>query len=342
MDTRLESDRAIIERVLTEYSKYPYSYGQIERQLVFDRERDHYLLLSVGWDKSRVHGCVIHIDLIDGKCWIQRDGTETGSRPTWKPPASPRIGSSWRSSRRRFDPSYGVCRRHRVGAIIGDGFLEATGDLSHAQPISRNGPLPGTILGGSSSHNDHLLSSDALQKHLPGDLPHRVDERVFVEPVMGQPRNIIPDVRVVERGRREESGLRASNGIAVAEPLVVHLDQDEPVHQGFIEIIDIKSGRRVVTVIEILSPSNKLAGPGRDLYLKKQEELRAGGVSLVEINLNRTGSHVLTAPFDRIPEGYRTPYAGLRAAGMEAPGDRLLSDRLARAAARHRHPPPAR
>jgi hypothetical protein len=34
--------------------------------------------MSVGWDKHRVHGCVVHIDLIDGKCWIQRDGTETG------------------------------------------------------------------------------------------------------------------------------------------------------------------------------------------------------------------------------------------------------------------------
>ena len=62
-------------------------------------------------------------------------------------------------------------------------------------------------------------------------------------------------------------------------------------------------------MIEILSPSNKLAGPGRDLYLKKQEELREGGVSLVEINLNRTGKPVLTAPLDRIPEGHRTPYA---------------------------------
>ena len=80
MDTRIAPYRDIIERLLTEYAKYPYSHGEIERQLVFDRERDHYLLLSVGWDKSRVHGCVIHIDLIDGKCWIQRDGTETRSR----------------------------------------------------------------------------------------------------------------------------------------------------------------------------------------------------------------------------------------------------------------------
>jgi hypothetical protein len=78
VDTSLDSYRTIIEQVLTEYSKYPYAYGQIERQLVFDRIRDHYLLMSVGWDNQRVHGSLVHIDLIDGKCWIQRDGTESG------------------------------------------------------------------------------------------------------------------------------------------------------------------------------------------------------------------------------------------------------------------------
>ena len=65
--------------MLTEYAKYPYSYGKIDRQLVFDREHDHYLLMSVGWDKSRVHGCVIHIDLIDGKYWIRATGPRAGS-----------------------------------------------------------------------------------------------------------------------------------------------------------------------------------------------------------------------------------------------------------------------
>ncbi|MFI5454222.1 MAG: DUF4058 family protein [Isosphaerales bacterium] len=162
---------------------------------------------------------------------------------------------------------------------------------------------------GDVHHTMINRSRAAIQKQLPGDLVARVDERVFVEPSEGLPRNIIPDVRVVERGRREEPVLRASNGVAVAEPLVVHIERDEPVRQGFIEIIDLKSGRRVVTVIEIISPSNKVPGPGRDLYLKKQEELRQGGVSLVEINLNRTGSHVLMVPFGRIPEGQPTPYA---------------------------------
>jgi hypothetical protein len=90
------------------------------------------------------------------------------------------------------------------------------------------------------------------------------------------------------------------------------------VRQGFIEIVDIRSGRRVVPVVEILSPSNKTPGPGRDLYLKKQDELRAGRISLVEIDLLRCGHRVMCAPFERIPEGHRTPYAVCVRRGLDA------------------------
>ena len=35
--------------------------------------------MTVGWDrKTRVHGCLIHLDIIDGKIWVQRDETEDG------------------------------------------------------------------------------------------------------------------------------------------------------------------------------------------------------------------------------------------------------------------------
>jgi hypothetical protein len=62
-----------------EYAKIPYAYGQITTETVFDRVNDHYLLVNVGWDRDRrVHGCLVHIDLINGKVWIQRDGTEEG------------------------------------------------------------------------------------------------------------------------------------------------------------------------------------------------------------------------------------------------------------------------
>jgi len=170
---------------------------------------------------------------------------------------------------------------------------------------------------GDVHHRLITYTCDALQRNLPGGLLARVDERVFVEPSEGQGRNIVPDVRVVERGRPQERGVGTGNGVAVAEPLVIHLEESEPIRQGFIEIIDIKSGRRVVTVIEVLSPSNKTPGPGRDLYLKKQEELRAGGVSLVEIDLLRAGTRVLSVPFDRIPEGHRSAYAACARRGWK-------------------------
>ncbi len=77
MDT-LNAYREIVERILTEYARLPYAYGDIRRETVFDRNGDHYLLMAVGWDKGRVHGCIVHVDIIDGKFWIQRDGTEHG------------------------------------------------------------------------------------------------------------------------------------------------------------------------------------------------------------------------------------------------------------------------
>jgi hypothetical protein len=162
---------------------------------------------------------------------------------------------------------------------------------------------------GDVQHTLIATARAGLKEELPRDLVARVDERTFVEPTEGEGRNIVPDVRVVERPHPRVPKRRASNGIAVSEPLVIVLNQSEPLRQGFIEIIDIKSGHRVVTVIEVLSPSNKKAGPGRELYVKKQEELREGGVSLVEIDLLRGGTRVLAVPFDRIPEGRRTPYA---------------------------------
>ena len=78
MDT-LDNYRKIIQKVLTEYSQLPYAYGELERQLIIDQSTNHYLLITIGWEnKRRVHGCLIHLEIINDKVWIQRDGTETG------------------------------------------------------------------------------------------------------------------------------------------------------------------------------------------------------------------------------------------------------------------------
>jgi len=65
----------LIEKVIREYA-HPPSHGEIEPEVIIDREKGHYELMFMGWDKhKRVHGSVLHIDLIDGKIWIQHDGT---------------------------------------------------------------------------------------------------------------------------------------------------------------------------------------------------------------------------------------------------------------------------
>ena len=75
----LNAIRDIIEKTLHKHAEIPYSVGDIQAQTVFDRTRDHYLLVSVGWGKQcRVYGTVAHIDLVGDKIWVQKDGTEEG------------------------------------------------------------------------------------------------------------------------------------------------------------------------------------------------------------------------------------------------------------------------
>jgi hypothetical protein len=71
--------RDYVKHVLTEYSQYRPAYGDVSMQLLFDTERDHYQLMSVGWNGlRRVHGPLIHIDILHEQIWIQHDGTEGG------------------------------------------------------------------------------------------------------------------------------------------------------------------------------------------------------------------------------------------------------------------------
>jgi hypothetical protein len=73
---KLERYREIVRGVIEEYASYKPSHGQIDTEAIVDREHDHYEVMHVGWDGDRrVHGSVIHIDIIGGKVWLQYDGT---------------------------------------------------------------------------------------------------------------------------------------------------------------------------------------------------------------------------------------------------------------------------
>lgn len=139
-----------------------------------------------------------------------------------------------------------------------------------------------------------VASSDQLQGQLGESLIARIEERLIVEdPASGDSRRIGPDVRIVEYGA-SESTVQPTGGIALAEPIVLTAES-EPVTQRFLEIIDVSTGGRVVTVIEFVSPANKMPGDGLEKYRQKQSECRAAGVNLVEIDLTRSGHRQLLA-----------------------------------------------
>lgn len=148
---------------------------------------------------------------------------------------------------------------------------------------------------------------DSLQSRLPDRLRARMEERVFVESENSPWRVVYPDVRIIERPGPEWKTGEGAGGIAVAEPVIVDLEV-EPMAEGYIEIIDAGSGNRVVTVIEFLSPSNKIPGQGQDLYLQKQGEVLAAKANLVEIDLTRAGRRITAVPPERIPPAHRTTY----------------------------------
>lgn len=147
---------------------------------------------------------------------------------------------------------------------------------------------------------------DTLQSQLPGPLRARAQERVLLEYESGEERDVYPDVRVIEYPGSSTPPPTA--GTAVAEPIIYHL-RDDPITERNIEIIDAGSGGRVVTTIEVLSPTNKLPGPGQVQYLQKQREYREGRVNLVEIDLLRRGQRVtVLKPADIRPE-HQSTYA---------------------------------
>src|SRR5262245_19550615 len=73
---KLARYREIVCRVIGEYARHKPSNGQIETEAIIEPAKDHYEVMHVGWDGvRRVHGCVIHLDIIGDKIWIQYDGT---------------------------------------------------------------------------------------------------------------------------------------------------------------------------------------------------------------------------------------------------------------------------
>lgn len=109
----------------------------------------------------------------------------------------------------------------------------------------------------------------------------------------------IPDA-TVERFSSRETARTATEqnpaSVAVATPPATPVNVTVPMpmefREGYLEVRDIKT-KEVVTVVEVLSPTNKRPGKGRETYEEKRQQILGSRTHLVEIDLLRGGKPML-------------------------------------------------
>ena len=72
--------QAIVLQVLEEIkARFKKSSYDIRPQIIADEKNHHYQFLWMGWKGDRqIFNTSIHIDILGGKVWIQKDNTEDG------------------------------------------------------------------------------------------------------------------------------------------------------------------------------------------------------------------------------------------------------------------------
>jgi hypothetical protein len=136
-------------------------------------------------------------------------------------------------------------------------------------------------------HNHFLLHAEAaLIPQVGPNYIVKAEERLILHELSAEERRFMgtADLGVTSATNRPT----APSGALADAPLFLRLPAVEVEKHLFLEIRD-RRGRRVITVIELLSPSNKRPGPDRDDYLAKRRQVLATVTHLVEIDFRRGG-----------------------------------------------------
>lgn len=138
--------------------------------------------------------------------------------------------------------------------------------------------------------------SESIADRLPDHYHAALNEQVLlIEPDPRDDREIGPDVTVVrEHDVAHAEGKRSGAAVGLLEPHTIpNIVRLDPHVELYIEIRHLPD-QEVVTVLELLSPSNK-SGAGRGQYLEKRESLLQRRVNLVELDLLRGGARLRLA-----------------------------------------------
>jgi hypothetical protein len=147
----------------------------------------------------------------------------------------------------------------------------------------------------------HELISSIRAALNPGLRPRyiaRVELRVYISDDDDPGRQaLVPDVRVEVDPRRTGAGAQQSEpALSATEPLIVPTLMDEEIEEAFLKITRVET-EELVTVIEVLSPTNKIRGSrGRASFMSKRHEIMNTAVHWVEIDLLRGGTPSVTDP----------------------------------------------
>jgi hypothetical protein len=143
-----------------------------------------------------------------------------------------------------------------------------------------------------------FLARDALNKTLPPDLAASAELRISLEsPGYGEFRRLErfrPDVQISTA--RSDTTVRTPAASAATADRPIRLLLDEPELDRYVRIVE-PATRRVITVIEFLSPANKI-GEGLERYRDKRDSYLEEGIHVVEVDLVRRGDwRGLLAPY---------------------------------------------
>ena len=130
---------------------------------------------------------------------------------------------------------------------------------------------------------------EAIADALPNEYEAGIGDRVYlVEQDPDGRKLVFPDVAITQGD--EDKQMSSQNAVATLEPVTIPLTILEGPRETYIEILH-RPDRKLITTLELLSPSNKNQ-PGRTEYLAKRNALLYQPVHLVELDLLCGGKRV--------------------------------------------------
>jgi hypothetical protein len=149
---------------------------------------------------------------------------------------------------------------------------------------------------------------DALAAEIRNDLnqtlPTPYYARLEMRPELGimeeraVRQRIVPDITVVRHPRPAHEPDAGSLAVLTqprreVSKFIEYEVVTDAIRHHFVEIRDSAQAHKLITLLEIVSPSNKRAGPDREAYEAKQREVLKSDANLIELDLLRGGRRIL-------------------------------------------------